>query len=143
MTRSIPVLALLAALASCASAERAAPAASPPRPEALAAPEAPPPGVVDGVTAHRLVAAGVRVVDVRTPAEFQSGHVPGAVNIPYDQLPQRRHELGAPSTPVLLYCQSGRRSGIAAADLRQAGFTRVYDLRTYASWVATEPASDR
>ncbi|HET9753601.1 MAG TPA: rhodanese-like domain-containing protein, partial [Myxococcales bacterium] len=49
---------------------------------ACAAPRVVTPRTVDGVTAHRLVAEGIRVVDVRTPAEFDAGHVPGAVNIP-------------------------------------------------------------
>ncbi len=72
-----------------------------------------PPGVVDVATARKLVAAGVTVVDVRTPDEFQAGHVPGAVNIPYDEMEKRYAELGPPSTPLVLYCHSGRRSGVA------------------------------
>ncbi|HEY6908872.1 MAG TPA: rhodanese-like domain-containing protein [Myxococcales bacterium] len=96
------------------------------------------PRVVDGDTAHRLVAQGIRVVDVRTPDEFATGHVPGALNIPYDQMAQRHAELGPPSTPVLVYCQSGRRSGLAIATLREKGFTDIYDLKTYARWVAAE-----
>lgn len=101
------------------------------------------PGVVDGTTAHALVAAGVRVVDVRTPAEFQAGHVPGALNIPFDQIGARAAEIGSPSTPVLLYCHSGRRSGIAARALREKGYTLLYDLQAYDRWVASEPAQAR
>jgi rhodanese-related sulfurtransferase len=92
------------------------------------------PGIVDGSAARKLVAAGVKVVDVRTPAEYAAGHVPGAVNIPFDELPQRHAELGAPSTPVLLYCRSGRRTGIATQTLRQKGFTTIYDLQAYDRW---------
>src|SRR5512136_1446190 len=82
---------------------------------APAAPEAatPRPGKVDGATAKALAAAGARVVDVRTPEEYASGHVPGAINIPYDQLPRRAAEIGPPTTKVVLYCRSGRRSGVA------------------------------
>lgn len=98
-----------------------------------------PPGVVDGPTAHRLVAGGVKVVDVRTRVEFALGHVPGAINIPYDEMAKRHAEIGAPSTPVLLYCRTGRRSGIAAQTLRDKGFTRIYDLQSYDRWVASEP----
>jgi phage shock protein E len=111
---SFPVLALMVALAGVA------------------------PGVVDGATAHRLVAAGVRVVDVRTPAEFDTGHVPGALNIPYDEMARRHSELGPPSTPVLVYCRSGHRSGLAIATLREKGFTDIYDLKAYERWVAAE-----
>lgn len=98
------------------------------------------PGVVDGPTAHQLVAGGIKVVDVRTPEEFAQGHVPGAINIPYDQMEKRHAEIGPPSTPVLLYCRTGRRSGIAAKTLRDAGFATIYDLQAYDRWVASEPA---
>ncbi|HET7785067.1 MAG TPA: rhodanese-like domain-containing protein [Myxococcales bacterium] len=98
------------------------------------------PGVVDGATAHKLVAAGIRVVDVRTPAEFAAGHVPGAINIPHDQMAQRHEEVGPPSTPILVYCHSGKRSALAIAILREKGFTQIYDLKAYDAWVAAEKA---
>jgi len=98
------------------------------------------PGIVDAPAARKLVAAGVQVVDVRTRAEFDAGHVPGAVNIPFDEIAQRTAEVGPPSTPVLLYCKSGRRSGIAGETLRKAGFTKIYDLQSYDRWTASEPA---
>jgi len=94
----------------------------------------PPPGVVDGATAQRLQARGVTVLDVRTPMEFEAGHVPGAVNIPYDQVAARIAELGPRDRPVLLYCRTGRRSGIAAAELARLGFTAVYDFRSISDW---------
>jgi rhodanese-related sulfurtransferase len=94
----------------------------------------PPPGVVDGEAALDLAARGIRVVDVRTPAEFAAGHVPGAVNVPFDQIAARAGDLGPPGAPLLLYCRSGRRSGIAAQELRGLGFTNVYDLRTLSAW---------
>jgi rhodanese-related sulfurtransferase len=97
------------------------------------------PGIVDGATARRLVAGGVKVVDVRTPAEFASGHVPGAVNIPYDEMAKRHAEIGPPSTPVLLYCRSGRRSEVASRALRERGFSAIYDLQAYERWVRSEP----
>jgi rhodanese-related sulfurtransferase len=90
--------------------------------------------VVDGPTAKALVAAGAKVVDVRTPEEFASGHVPGAINIPYDQLPRRASEIGPPSTSVVLYCRSGRRSGIAFQALQKAGFTKLHDMQVVGSW---------
>jgi len=99
------------------------------------------PGVVDATTARRLVAAGVKVVDVRTPAEYAAGHVPGAVNVPYDEMERRYGELGPPTTPLLLYCHSGRRSGIAIRMLKQKGFTRLYDLQAYERWVPPEPGA--
>ncbi len=101
------------------------------------------PGVVDAATARRLVAAGVKVVDVRTPAEFAAGHVPGAVNIPYDEMERRYGELGPATTKLLLYCHSGRRSGIAIQTLRAHGFDQLYDLRSYELWVRSEPVKGR
>jgi phage shock protein E len=103
----------------------------------LAAPEArplPPPGLVDGATAQQLQARGVTVLDVRTPQEFEAGHVPGAINIPHDQVAARAAEVGARSRPVLLYCRTGHRSGLAAAELVRQGFSAVYDFRSISAW---------
>jgi rhodanese-related sulfurtransferase len=104
---------------------------------AFAAPDTrplPPPGLVDGATALQLQQRGVTVLDVRTAMEFEGGHVPGAINIPYDQVGARTAELGPRGKPVLLYCRSGRRSGIAAAELVRQGFTAVYDFRAMDAW---------
>jgi phage shock protein E len=104
---------------------------------ALAAPDArplPPPGLVDGATAQQLQQRGVTVLDVRSAPEFEGGHVPGALNIPFDQVAARSAELGAKGKPVLLYCRSGRRSGVAAAELVKQGFTAVYDFRSISDW---------
>jgi rhodanese-related sulfurtransferase len=92
------------------------------------------PGLVDGATAKSLAAAGAKVVDVRTAEEFASGHVPGAINIPYDQIARRASEIGPPSTPVVLYCRTGRRSGIAVEALQKAGYEKLYDFRSVTAW---------
>jgi len=88
-------------------------------------------GAIDTGTALRLAAAGAKIVDVRTPQEFASGHLPGAVNIPHDEIRGRAAELGPPEAPVVLYCRSGRRTGIAAKTLRDLGYDKVYDAGTY------------
>lgn len=134
---------LVLALAAPAARADGGRAGSDARSEVASAVADVPPGIVDGPAARRLVAAGVKVVDVRTAAEFQAGHVPGAVNIPFDEMPQRAAEIGPASTPVLLYCSSGRRTVIAANALREAGFTRIYDLQAYERWVASQPAPSR
>ena len=92
------------------------------------------PGVVDGATARRLVAAGARLVDVRTQQEFDAGHVAGAVLIPYDQIAARAAELGAKDAPIVLYCRTGRRTAIAAQALQALGFTRVWDMQGMGNW---------
>lgn len=139
--RATAILAVLVLGAGCATAGTGhAPAASTP-PSAATLAGLPPPGAVDTDSARRLIAAGVAVVDVRTPEEFATGHVPGAVNIPHDQMAARHGEIGPPSTPVLLYCRSGRRSGIAAGTLAEKGFTAVWDMGTYQAWVASSAAA--
>jgi phage shock protein E len=69
------------------------------------------------------------VLDVRTPDEFAAGHIPGAVNIPHDQLPNRLAEIaGAKNKDVVVYCRSGRRSAIAQETLSSQGFKSVKHL---------------
>ena len=67
--------------------------------------------------AQGLVRDGARLVDVREPAEFARGHLPGAVNVPVDQIEQRVDEIA--DRPAVLYCQSGLRSQRAMQVLRK------------------------
>lgn len=70
---------------------------------------------------EELIKSGkARIVDVRTPAEFNGGHVNGSINIPLQELPNRLDELKQMKNLVLC-CASGNRSGQAAAFLRQNG----------------------
>jgi rhodanese-related sulfurtransferase len=64
------------------------------------------------------------VLDVRTPDEFASGHVPGALNIHVDALAARTGELD-PQREVVVYCERGPRAERAADVLTAAGFTDV------------------
>ena len=84
--------------------------------------------------AHALVQEGAVLLDVRTPAEFQAGHLSGAVNIPVAELGARVAELGPRTTPVVTYCHSGVRSTRAAATLRGLGFSKVLNLGPQAAW---------
>ena len=61
------------------------------------------------------------ILDVRTPAEFSAGHIPGAVNIPVDELRYRLAELPR-SKEIAAYCQVGQRGYLATRILLQAGF---------------------
>lgn len=65
------------------------------------------------------------IVDVRTPEEFNSGHVSGAINIPLDQVQQRISEFQQMQKPIEMYCRSGNRSGMAVSILKQNGITEV------------------
>jgi phage shock protein E len=67
------------------------------------------------------------VLDVRAPEEFVTGHVPGAVNIPYDEVAARLAEVPK-DKDVVLYCRSGRRAGMAAEVLAANGYTRLKHL---------------
>ncbi len=88
----------------------------------------------DAPDLHKIVAAGARLLDVRTPEEFGAGHLRGAVNIPVAELRARLAEVGPRDRPVVVYCASGVRSSHAAQLLRAAGFTAVYDLGAMSNW---------
>ncbi len=80
-------------------------------------------------------AADHLLLDVRTRAEFQSGHIAGATNIPVEQLAGRLAEVPR-DRPVVVYCRSGNRSAQAARLLRDAGYESVYDLGGLIAWQA-------
>jgi rhodanese-related sulfurtransferase len=87
----------------------------------------------DGPSARERVAAGeATLLDVRTPGEFASGHVDGALNIPVQELAQRMSELPR-DKGVVVYCHSGGRSAAAADMLRQAGY-EVEDVGAMPNW---------
>src|SRR4029453_204118 len=68
------------------------------------------------------------VLDVRTPAEFNAGHIPGAHSIPLDELDDRVRELPARDRPVLVVGAAGGRSAQASEVLAEHGFTRLLNL---------------
>lgn len=67
------------------------------------------------------------VVDVRETGEYAGGHFDGAINIPLGIIPLRLGEFKAMSGPIVVYCRSGNRSGMAQMLLKQAGLTEVYN----------------
>jgi rhodanese-related sulfurtransferase len=67
------------------------------------------------------------LVDVRSQGEFQSGHLPGAIHIPLDEVQAKMKEIAALPQPIILYCHSGHRSGIAADYLQQQGVEEVFN----------------
>lgn len=84
--------------------------------------------------ASSLVEAGALLLDVRTREEFASGHVPGALNIPIQELANRVTELKHPERQLVVYCRSGARSAAAAELLKAAGFDRVHDMGAMSNW---------
>lgn len=73
------------------------------------------------------------LIDVRTPEEFASGHIAGAINIAVDTLDQHLSEVPK-DQPVVVYCHSGNRSAQATQILQNAGYSQVYDLGGVVQW---------
>lgn len=69
------------------------------------------------------------IIDVRTPQEFAAGHVEGAINIEHGSIAQQIAKAGVTKDDkVMLYCQSGRRSGIALDTLKGLGFSKAENV---------------
>ncbi|GAA3778665.1 rhodanese-like domain-containing protein [Micromonospora maritima] len=86
------------------------------------------PSTVDAATLRELIAAGraPRLIDVRTPGEFEAAHVPGAYNVPLDLLKEHREELRSHlDEDVVLICRSGVRAGQAGQALGTVGLPNV------------------
>ena len=79
-------------------------------------------GKIEDVKA--AIEAGAYVIDVREASEYEAGHIPGAVNIPIRTLAQNLDKVPA-DQPVLIYCASGHRAGMATAALRELGYDNV------------------
>ena len=82
--------------------------------------------------------SGVVTLDVRTPFEFMVGHIQGAINIDVES-PQFESEIAKldKSASYAVYCQSGRRSGIAIEAMRNLGFNSLFNLTNgIADWQA-------
>jgi len=77
-----------------------------------------------------LLANGeLQLVDVRTPEEFEEGHVMNAINIDYKGAAfEKEIEALDKTKPVMVYCRSGRRSAKGCEVLKSQGFTEIYDL---------------
>jgi len=110
---TLSILLLIFSLAACAGSARASP------------------HVTSG-EAHALVEHGATLLDVRTQAEWDGRHLPGARLIPLSELEARMSEIPR-DHPVVVYCQSGGRSAQAATMLGAAGYD-VHDLGGIDAW---------
>jgi rhodanese-related sulfurtransferase len=97
----------------------------------------------DRVTQQALLAAidagtAPVIVDVRTRREYEAGHVPGAIHVPFYTLLVRQDDIPGPrERPVVVYCEHGPRAGVARLALRLTGFTDVRYLDGHmAGWKA-------
>ena len=77
-----------------------------------------------------LKRSGAIFVDVRSAGEFADGNAPGTINIPLNELGSRLREIPK-SSPVVLCCASGTRSGMAKLLLRRKGYLKVHNIGTW------------
>jgi rhodanese-related sulfurtransferase len=73
------------------------------------------------------------LIDVRTPAEYDSGYIPTATNIDYRDIADELTE-GDRSQPIVLYCRTGNRSGSAERALRSIGYTNIVNFGGIFDW---------
>jgi phage shock protein E len=83
-------------------------------------------GMGPAVNYAQLVKDGATIIDVRTKAEFQQGHIRGSVNIPLNNLSNHYSKISK-DKPVITCCASGMRSAQAKNILQANGFAQVYN----------------
>jgi len=128
-TERLVIFAATMFVAAASIADPAGPASSHAAPAAAAA-SASPPLISPQVLLERQAKKdpSLFVLDVRTAKEFAEGHVPGAVNVPYDQVASRLAQIPK-DKDVVLYCRSGRRAGLAAGVLEANGYKELKQLQ--------------
>lgn len=83
-------------------------------------------GIAPKVNYKELIKNGAQIIDVRTPGEFQGGHIKGSLNIPLQGLQNNMAKIHK-DKPVITCCQSGMRSASARGILKSNGYTEVYN----------------
>ena len=90
-------------------------------------------GLVFGMGSPSFSAESAKplIIDVRTEAEWKSGHIEGAVLIPYEQIGEKIGAIAKDkSQRIYLYCRTGRRSKIAKETLDKLGYKNIINLKT-------------
>ena len=78
---------------------------------------------------------GYVILDVRERDEYDTGHIPGAILIPYTQITEKAEKvLEEKDQLILVYCRSGRRSKIAAEALVELGYTNIREFGGFLDW---------
>lgn len=83
-------------------------------------------GKGESINLKELVQQGAQIIDVRSPGEFQGGHIEGAVNIPLQSLSGSLSKIKK-DKPVITCCASGMRSASARSILKAKGYAEVYN----------------
>lgn len=86
-------------------------------------------------TAKELINNGAQLIDVRSRDEYKQGCLPGATSIPLEMI-HAAEDMLCKETPVILYCVSGRRSGMAKMALQNLGFDDVHNLGSFRNYFA-------
>ena len=92
---------------------------------------------ISGAQAKALMdsESGYIILDAREQYEYDEGHIPGAILIPYGEIADRAEkELHDKNQLILVYCRSGRRSKIAAEELVKLGYTNVKEFGGIIDW---------
>lgn len=82
-----------------------------------------------------LVKQGAIILDVRSKAEYSSGHIKGSVNIPVDQVSSQLSKLKDKNKAIITCCASGMRSGVAKGLLQASGYKQVLNG---GSWISLD-----
>ena len=78
---------------------------------------------------------GYVILDTRTQEEYDQGHIPGAVLLPYDEVLQKAETILTDKNQlILVYCRSGRRSKLASEDLVKLGYTNIKEFGGIIDW---------
>jgi rhodanese-related sulfurtransferase len=89
-------------------------------------------GQISAKDAAAYLKNGALVIDVRSPGEFNSGHLTNAINIPLDEMEATLpNQVKDKSQVLLLHCASGMRSGLAQKKLNSLGYTNAFNLGSY------------
>ena len=82
--------------------------------------------------------SGAVLLDVRTVQEYEDGRIPGAVNIPLQQIERAGKQIPDKETPLFVYCYSGARSSQAVSALKSMGYTRVRNIGGISEYTGTK-----
>ncbi len=87
-----------------------------------------------------LLEEGALLIDVRSVKEFESGSIEGSLNIPHTNTDALAQAIGSDyERKVVVYCRSGRRSGLAQKNLEKLGYIGIFNATGYTALLATKP----
>lgn len=92
--------------------------------------------IIRAVEAKKIMdSTDCKILDVRTPEEFEEGHIESAILLPFDELNQQvENVLKNKDEMILVYCQSGVRSKVACEIMAQKGYTNLLDFGGIKRW---------